>query len=348
MLHTLFLADLHLERMLSLLPNLSEEEGLALQLSAIRKIFQYARTHNIKYIIQLGDCFHVATPKQSTIIALLSLISEFSDIHIFFILGNHDHSVIGQHSQQIVAHIGNKIKGSNITVFDKPTVIKLDGIPIYFCPWPYNGAPTTPHLCIGHFDISGLRYANGVTVVHKVERGTLGKDNIWIVGHNHTPQFGGNIFNPGTLYQIYTNEHYNKKVLEAEVKFEDNKLTINPIWHNFRPPYILQPIEYNNENDLTRITDIPNVFWLVTVNPEVPPLSSKWLTEHPNVMSRPARIKQKQIHSISIETKQIIQGFHPAWMLDSFLREHGLPLAKISEAHTIITNILKEIDSKRT
>lgn len=345
MLHTLFIADLHLLRLLSLLPNnFSETEGLALQLSAVRKILQYARSRGIKYVIQLGDVFHIATPTQTAVVALLSILSEFPDVHIFFIPGNHDYQTIGQHSQQIIAHIGNTIKGSNITVFDKPAVIKLGGVPIYFCPWPYHGAPTTPHLCIGHFDINGLRYANGTTVIHKIARESLGRHNLWVMGHNHTPQFNGNIFNPGTPYQVYSNEHHHKKVLELMVDYQNGALRHKPIWHNFVPPYILRPIEYNKEEDLQQIVNIPNTFWLITVGPQAPPLSSKWLVEHPNIISRPARTKSK-IQTQSLTTKQIMPGFSPLFMLDNFLKDRGLSAAKIAEGYAIISNILQNLRS---
>jgi hypothetical protein len=337
----IYIGDPHLGRLVGLLAELTDAATtIRMQLAALRMIYNYARKKDIKHIIYLGDLFHTSSPRQTTIALFLQFLREYPEMHNYIIIGNHDHITIGVHSQQVLSSIGKYIQGSNIYVFDKPTSINIAGIPTWFCPWPYVEAPTTPHICIGHFDIAGAYYADGYVVKNKIAIEDLGKDNFWVIGHIHIAQ---NHY-PGTLYQVNFDEPPEKGFLQTNAKFSNGKLQVNSYWQPITPIFILHNIEYKNATQLADIAVSKTHLWRLIRRKDSPPVPQEWLINHPNVSV--SEIREPATAILPVHTAMSLQNsseISPDWQLKEFLEERGVPTAAIIRGREIVRDIIRKV-----
>jgi hypothetical protein len=351
MVKFIFIGDCHLERLVNLLAELCDAQTtILMQLSALRIIYNYARKQDIKYIIYLGDIFHSATPDQTTIALFLQFLREYPEMHNYMIPGNHDWSSVGVHSQRTLSAIGQFIEGSNIYVFDKPTKITIEGVPICFFPWPYTvtpniknmayiKAPDTPHICIGHFDLSGARYSNTIAR-NKSRVEDLGKDNFWVIGHIHVAQR----YYPGTLYQVNFDEPPEKGFVEAHAVFRNGKLQVRSHWHPIKPVFILHNIMYNSEDQLADIVVSKTNLWKLTRHKNSPVVPQQWLINHPNVSV--SGIRETTPVILPIHTSINLQNspeVSPQWGLADYLTERGASPELISRGVGIIDDIIRKV-----
>jgi DNA repair exonuclease SbcCD nuclease subunit len=351
MVRIIYIGDVHLERLVNLLAEMTDAVStIQLQLSALRMVYNYARKQGVRHIIYLGDLFHTAAPQQTTIALFLQFLREYPEMFNYLIPGNHDFSMIGVHAQQTLSAIGKFIEGSNIYVFDKPTVINIEGVPLFMCPWPYTvghnihgmvhiDAPKTPHLCIGHFDIDGAQYPD-YSVRNNTRSENLGTHNFWIIGHIHLAQK----HYPGTLYQVNFDEPPEKGFVETWATFSNGKLQIKSQWHQIKPVYTLHNIVYTDEAQLREITVSKINFWKLSRRKNSPLVPQQWLLNHPNVTVGGVREPTPLNLPINvILPMKALQDIKPDWNLKEFLEERQVPPHLIARGIEIVHGIIQRI-----
>lgn len=76
------IADVHLDRPFKLIGQQGEKRRM-MQLEALRKVTNYAKENNIKYIFIAGDFYEHEYIKEGTINAVINMFKKIPNVHIF-------------------------------------------------------------------------------------------------------------------------------------------------------------------------------------------------------------------------------------------------------------------------
>lgn len=206
---------------------------------AVRRALAYAKRNQVRHVFLYGDVCEAPRMSYSGQIALLSFLRMDFDFHI--ILGNHDKfgelSSAG-HSLEII----KELRLPNVHIYEDPTLVKIEGQPINFLPWPYCDFDARA-LNVAHVDVQGAKTDSGRAV-------TKGTDSraFAVVGHIHTHQQVRNTFYSGTLYQTNFGESQSKFFHHG--RYEDG-WEIESI--AAKPKYVLHNLVVENKKDLVKL-----------------------------------------------------------------------------------------------
>ena len=174
---------------------------------------QYLLDNDIKNVFQLGDLFD--TRKFVNLFALEEAKRYFfnpldkAGIKLGTLLGNHDIF----HRESLDINSTGLVLGEyeHVFVYDKPSVVTLDGTDFHMIPWicKENEADvfhelkkTKADICLGHFEISGFSMYRGVQSHGGIDRSIFDRyEQVWS-GHYHTRSQNGNITYVGTPYEL--------------------------------------------------------------------------------------------------------------------------------------------------
>jgi len=179
----------------------------SIAITMFQEVCDYAKEHDIKYLIQVGDFFdnrkaltHSSIECAITIADMLEQTFDSS----YFIVGNHDTSskdTMFPHSLMIF----NEHK--KIHVVDKPQLYDN----ILMLPWMFNikNDMVDADICIGNFDINGADMNSSGTVSrnHFLNFSDFSKYRLTLSGHYHTPKlYAHNVKYIGSPYQLTFND----------------------------------------------------------------------------------------------------------------------------------------------
>jgi len=156
-------------------------------------------------------------------VGLINILHEFSNTLVFhFILGNHDFDEFGVNSLQILETIKRTGGLQHVNIYTKPEQVVIDDVLVNFLPYPHKKAlpGDRQSVNVAHFEVSGSTRDNGKTIENdnKIE-----DDNIWLIGHLHTPHDMSNkVRYSGTLIQYNFGENENKGFLDCKFKYDEN------------------------------------------------------------------------------------------------------------------------------
>jgi len=111
---------------------------------------------NINQIIFTGDFFHSRSEiSVNTIHVAAEFLSKLKGFDIKMVVGNHD----SYYKQKAEVHSLSILSGySNIEIFDKVSVIDINGKKATFCPWGFDyGDVKDCDIIFGHFEIESFK-----------------------------------------------------------------------------------------------------------------------------------------------------------------------------------------------
>lgn len=171
--------------------------------------FPYLVSNKITEIYQLGDLFD--RRKFINFLTLAEARDYFFDkakkhgIHIHVLIGNHD--IFWKESLQINSPDLLLKDYDNITLYTKPTTVKIEGVPVDIIPWICKDNEEEIHqfikeskskMCFGHFEISGFQMYKGIDNHDGISPKTFKKYDMVLSGHYHHRSSAGNIVYVGT------------------------------------------------------------------------------------------------------------------------------------------------------
>lgn len=175
-------------------------------------VFPYVESNNIKHIIHLGDFFD--RRKYINFNTLREVRQRFlekipKEVHFHIILGNHDTFYKNTND---VNSLKELFRGySNITLYDSPSTIDIDGLKISLIPWINDTNKIeycdyiqncSSSILMGHFEIIGFEVINGVKHYSGISESLFNKFEMVLSGHFHIKQSKKNIHYLGTQYQM--------------------------------------------------------------------------------------------------------------------------------------------------
>ena len=108
----------------------------------------------------------------------------------------------------------------NVTVYSKPTEVKLDKLKVLFIPWinQENEAETlkliqktTSKVAMGHLELHGFRVNKQVVMDHGLDSKIFDKFDKVFSGHYHTRSDNGTVFYLGNPYEMFWNDVGDKR-----------------------------------------------------------------------------------------------------------------------------------------
>lgn len=179
-------------------------------------VFPYVENNKITHIIHLGDFFD--RRKYINFNTLREVRCRFlekipKNIQFHIILGNHD--TFYKNTNEVNS-LKELFRGyENIVVYDSPTTIEINNLPISLVPWinetnkpeyyEFIQNCNSPIL-MGHLEIFGFEVSNGVKHPNGIVESALDKFEMVLSGHFHIKQSRRNIHYLGTQYQMNFND----------------------------------------------------------------------------------------------------------------------------------------------
>lgn len=217
-------------------------------------LYPYCKKHNVKNIIQLGDCFDNRTNlslkafyrcKEQWFDALCD-----SGIHMHLLLGNHD--ITYRHTLEI--NSPELLLGEYsdcITIINAPTMVNIAGMNFDIVPWicdsnkdkitEFMARQDRSDILLGHFELPGFPMMRG-----QPPHGTGKPDSVFdgykkvFSGHYHTRSEKGNIIYTGIPYEITWSDYADPKGFYVyDIEKNEYEVIDNPL-------HIFEKVSWNN------------------------------------------------------------------------------------------------------
>jgi DNA repair exonuclease SbcCD nuclease subunit len=212
--------------------------------------FPFLASHKIDRVIDLGDTFDrrkfinfdsLHRCKNYWFEALRK-----NNIHLDMLIGNHD--TYFKNTNDV--NSPNLLLGEydNITVYDKPTEIEIDGTQIAMLPWICSGnyqqsldfiEKTRAQILFGHLELKGFEMHRGAVNDNGMDVSLFDKFDIVCSGHFHHKSSRGNINYLGAPYEMTWSDYNDQRGFHIfdtdtrELQFIQNPLTMfNKIHYN--------------------------------------------------------------------------------------------------------------------
>jgi DNA repair exonuclease SbcCD nuclease subunit len=204
-----------------------------------KTLFPYMRENNITKIFQLGDLFD--RRKYINFQTLFLCRNYFfnqmlkENIEFYTLLGNHDIAFKNTLTVNSSTQLLDSYK--NITVYDSPVTVTLDGTAIDIIPWickenlqEINAfiENSASQICFGHFELAGFEMDRGNICHDGMQSDFLNKYDLVFSGHFHHKSFNGNILyvgSPGEMTWADYNDKRGFHVFDTttrEIEFIEN------------------------------------------------------------------------------------------------------------------------------
>lgn len=324
MISALALGDLHLGK--KRLHNLFGSNTDQMLLDEVRIPLNWARSNKIKEIFLLGDICDSETLPDKAELGLYELFHKYSDLNFRLILGNHDREQKDIHSLCKLKFLSDIGSFSNVWVYEEPTVVYINNIPVEFLPWPHNKGQLDNSIKIAHLERGGALRDNGGCFPD--EGVTYDDRGVWLVGHLHTAQTVGKWYYPGTLYQTSFGERPDKGFIHIKARLKDDNLEykIRKIKHS--PQFKLLTLIINNVNEI-KIDDRPSYKYRVILGPEVE-LPYDMMKKHPNIIELKVAKDKKELQDLLIPEKVIyaLTDGLPFYLKELGFKKHHIKKAR--------------------
>lgn len=198
---------------------------------------------NITDVFQLGDLFdrrkymNFRTLTESKRILFDRLRDNNINLHV--LIGNHD--IYLRESTEINSPSLLLQEYNNITIYNNPTTVVIDGTSIDIIPWICKDNEdevikfindSTSDLCFGHFEIQTFSMYKGMEAHDGLSPSIFEKYELVCSGHFHTKSRKGNIVYVGTPYEMVWQDYQDPKGYHIfdtdsrELSFNQNTDTI--------------------------------------------------------------------------------------------------------------------------
>lgn len=290
------IGDAHLDKLTSLI-----QDASAKTTQCWRRVFKYALERGVRHVAFYGDIGNKSRLTDESECQILDTLLRpaYRDLHFHFIPGNHDFAENGSHSLRFLEVIAERMD-INISVYTKPTVVRLDGVRFNFLPYPFEET-LKDAVNVGHFEVAGATRDNG-------RRTETGPDNkhFNLLGHLHTPHRVRNSYFSGTLFQTNFGESMPKFFHHVTVESpKDYDVQQVP----FRPPWELINLVVNAPKDIKQIEAEAHLLYKLFIKDGADIDIDQVLQKHANVVKH-TPFKSKT------DLKQMIEE---AWEFDSDL-----------------------------
>lgn len=280
--------DPHFDRLSTMFPT----NHLLLQVAELRKPFEYALKHGIKYVVVLGDVAHMPRLSEEARKAFQKLLHEYDGrLTIWIILGNHDVAYEGVHSLESISDLCKQGRYKSVRVFAKPKQKIINGVPVNLLPFPAKKAIKTEvadrSLNFAHLERPGARRDNGM-LIRDDDGVKQTDDNEWVIGHLHTPQKIGRTLYSGTLYQTNFGESLPKGFLHIKAKVLKGKLTVRAKRVTTDPRFKLINLKVESAKDLKQIDSDPLHLYKLFIKKGIK-IPYDIMRRHPNVYKPPTQ-----------------------------------------------------------
>lgn len=271
MLHAIFSSDWHFDGLKNHFPDnhskLVEQE--------VRKTYEYAVQNGIPYVIVPGDISDTYKMSPSSQKALLSVLVDFDQfVKTIYMKGNHDHGDINSTSLDLFEDFAEYKLLKNFKVIKKPTVLKLDGVYVNFCPFPYDDLLPTKKaaLIIIHKTVQGVTTDNGrPAVVRKNSKFPVG--STVVSGHEHKHQVvycnKVPVIYPGNIYQKNFGEQLPKGFIELKAKYSGTKLKTKWEFVETLPNFRLVTVKVDKQEEFSKLVNDSMIRYRLYLGPGV-------------------------------------------------------------------------------
>lgn len=243
-------------------------DALHKQITEIFKIYKYAASRGIKYVIIPGDLTDTATISDVELIELIKLFLAFDDnIVTYYIAGNHDYFSVKKSSLGVLECLCEEGLLQNLHIIREPMMKKIEGTLVNFMPFPHVSFPESkkPYLNFVHLDVDGAVGDNGHLI--KVKKDVdFGEGNVTISGHNHKYQkiASKRLIYCGNPYQKKFSEELPKGFLECKAGYKDGQLRLKHEFINNMPEFELRTVHIASERDLQKLVKSDSVAYKIT------------------------------------------------------------------------------------
>ncbi|QJT70992.1 Metallophos_2 domain-containing protein [Vibrio phage vB_VcorM_GR7B] len=329
------IGDPHLDK----LYNKFGEEAIPLQMAELRKPCDYALENGIKTVIYLGDTADNPRLSYQAQIALQDHLFKYDKkgLEQHIILGNHDVEAEDYHALETIQNLIKNGAFKNVVLYEKPEQVWIDGVPFNFLPFPAKEPlDKTNAINIAHIERPGALRDNGM----RIQKGGIeedSRDDVWDVGHLHTPQQQGRTVYAGTLFQTNFGESLPKSFLHCSAKYDAKKNKIKRTFQRIAvdPAFKFFNLEVNELADLKQIEKNPLYLYKVFANTEME-LPKNLMAKYPNVIQTLGFSSKEELKDLmDTSTAKITHDVRDG--LDDYLKEtRGFNEDQIKRAHTLL------------
>lgn len=220
--------------------------------SAIKSFFEWLlENYKDEEIVFLGDIFDSSSPHADIELEIMSLIQQFNHAHL--VSGNHD--ISSRMGNTLIPH---KIH-DNITIYNEPTIVMIDGIECFMLPYQYNtkeyerynDEKINSKFTFLHCMPTEKQFAN--------EGIDLNFRSTYIWGHHHmqddyTDKNGNQHCILGVPLETRNGENQKHRILEIK----DGKIKTIEVPFYFTHEIVSYGEEPTNKNNILNIIDAPN------------------------------------------------------------------------------------------
>ena len=181
-------------------------------------VLPFIDAHKIDTIICLGDTFD---KRRSINFMSLEAAKDMwfdplaeRNVRMHMLVGNHD--IYYKNTLRINAPAELLLGYSNITVYDRPTTVDFDSLPILLLPWICDEnrdeslrtvTESNAPICMGHLGFNGFEAHPGHVMLNGMDAKHFSKFIKVFSGHYHMKSSKKNITYLGNPYQLYWNDY---------------------------------------------------------------------------------------------------------------------------------------------
>ena len=181
-------------------------------------VLPYIDAYSIDTVIALGDTFD---KRRSINFMSLDAAKEMwfnplekRGVRMHMLVGNHD--IYYKNTLRVNAPGELLGQYGNISVYDRPTTIDIDGLSILLLPWICDenyertlGVITESNatVCMGHLELNGFEAHPGHVMENGMEKSIFSKFKRVFSGHYHMKSKKDNVTYLGNPYQLYWNDY---------------------------------------------------------------------------------------------------------------------------------------------
>jgi DNA repair exonuclease SbcCD nuclease subunit len=339
------IGDLHISGLNNLFPNYSFDPNHLIY-KALKVPLSYAKENGIKVIIFGGDIFHNPDPSQQEQREFIDFLRKHNKFKFYAIAGNHDYSNTEKISLEIskfTSEISNNL--DHVKFFIKPELMKIEGIPFSFLPWPHHKTLERPSVNIAHVEVTGSIADNGKILEDGYK---ISNSGLWYVGHLHRIQEIGRANYPGTLYQRTFAEPLLKGFFHVKLEYNKGELSGEHEFVTVDPVYKLITLKISDVDELKQVKkpdsdNIKQYLLLMKNGVEIP---AGFLEDFPNVIDVRGKLSIKEINQLEQDgfsmqdtssSVDILEG------LEDFLLNDGLDKSEVKTAKRYIKSFIEEL-----